>query len=31
MNDLASYLSAFLNEHLPRERGASPHTCQSYA
>lgn len=31
MKDLASYLSAFLNEHLPRERGASPHTCQSYA
>jgi integrase/recombinase XerD len=31
MNDLASYLSAFLNEHLPRERGASAHTCQSYA
>jgi site-specific recombinase XerD len=31
MNDLASCLSAFLNEHLPRERGASPHTCQSYA
>ena len=31
MTDLASYLSAFLNEHLPRERGASPHTCQSYA
>lgn len=31
MNDLAACLSAFLNEHLPRERGASPHTCQSYA
>jgi len=31
MTDLASCLSAFLNEHLPRERGASPHTCQSYA
>ena len=31
MNDLASCLSAFLNEHLPRERGASSHTCQSYA
>lgn len=31
MSDLALHLSTFLNEHLPRERGASPHTCQAYA
>ncbi len=27
----APYLSAFLREHLPRERGASQHTTASYA
>jgi hypothetical protein len=24
-------LSSFLHEHLPRERSASPHTCEAYA
>jgi integrase/recombinase XerD len=28
---LAAHLSAFLREHLPRERNASPHTCDAYA
>ena len=28
---LAAPLSAFLREHLPRERQASPHTCEAYA
>lgn len=28
---LAVQLSAFLREHLPRERKASPHTCETYA
>ena len=31
MTALAPYLSCFLREHLPRERRASPHTCESYA
>ena len=31
MTALAPYLSAFLREHLPRERRASPHTCEAYA
>ena len=31
MTALASYLSAFLLEHLPRERKASPHTSDAYA
>lgn len=31
MTPLAPYLSAFLREHLPRERGASQHTIASYA
>ena len=31
MTALAPYLSAFLREHLPRERGASQHTIASYA
>jgi integrase/recombinase XerD len=31
MTALAPYLSAFLLEHLPRERKASPHTCDAYA
>ena len=31
MNDLARPLAAFLREHLPRDRGASPHTIASYA
>lgn len=31
MTALAPYLSCFLCEHLPRERKASPHTCEAYA
>lgn len=31
MTMLATQLSAFLREHLPRERRASPHTCETYA
>ena len=31
MTTLATQLSAFLREHLPRERKASPHTCEAYA
>jgi integrase/recombinase XerD len=31
MTALAPHLSAFLREHLPRERRASPHSCEAYA
>lgn len=31
MTNLAHYLSMFLREYLPCERGASQHTCESYA
>lgn len=31
MTPLAPHLTAFLHERLPRERGASPHTCDAYA
>ena len=31
MTMLAAQLSIFLREHLPRERRASPHTCEAYA
>lgn len=31
MTVLATHLSSFLREHLPRERGASPHTIAAYA
>ena len=31
MTMLAAQLSAFLREHLPRERKASLHTCEAYA
>lgn len=31
MSDLATHLSGFLREHLPTERNASQHTCESYA
>jgi integrase/recombinase XerD len=31
MTPLAPHLSAFLRDRLPRERGASPHTCDAYA
>jgi integrase/recombinase XerD len=28
---LATHLSTFLREYLPRDRGASSHTCETYA
>jgi len=31
MSTLATHLSAFLREHLPAERRASPHTSETYA
>jgi site-specific recombinase XerD len=31
MTPLAPHLTAFLRERLPRERAASPHTCDAYA
>jgi integrase len=31
MSALAPHMEAFLREHLVRHRGASPHTCDSYA
>jgi len=31
MTALAPYLSSFLREHLPKDRRASPHTCEAYA
>jgi hypothetical protein len=31
MTALAPHLTAFLRDRLPRERGASPHTCDAYA
>jgi integrase/recombinase XerD len=31
MTALAPHLGAFLREHLPRERGASEQTCETYA
>lgn len=31
MTGLAAHITAFLRERLPRERGASPHTCDTYA
>jgi site-specific recombinase XerD len=31
MNNLATYLSTFLRDYLPCERGASQHTCDAYA
>ena len=31
MTAIAPYMSAFLREHLPQERRASPHTCDTYA
>jgi site-specific recombinase XerD len=31
MTPIAPHISAFLSEWLPRQRGASPHTCESYA
>lgn len=31
MTARAPHLTTFLREHLPRERRASPHTCEAYA
>lgn len=31
MTAIASHITAFLRERLPLQRGASPHTCESYA
>ena len=31
MNLIAPHIEAFLREHLGHHRGASPHTCDSYA
>ena len=31
MTSLAPHIEAFLREHLVRHRGASQHTCDSYA
>ena len=31
MTSLAPHMEAFLREHLVRHRGASQHTCDSYA
>ena len=31
MITLASHLSTFLREYLPRDRAASTHTCETYA
>jgi len=31
MNSIAPHIEAFLREHLTRHRGASQHTCDSYA
>src|ERR1051326_3856133 len=31
MTALAPHFTAFLCKHLPAERGASPHTCDTYA
>jgi len=31
MTPLAPHLAAFIRDHLPRDRGCSPHTCEAYA
>lgn len=31
MTPIAPHITAYLRERLPLERGASPHTCDSYA
>jgi integrase/recombinase XerD len=31
MTAVAPHMSSFLREHLPKERRASPHTCEAYA
>src|SRR5271165_4543029 len=31
MTPIAPLITPFLREHMPRERGYSPHTCETYA
>ena len=31
MTPIAPLITAFLREHMPIERGCSPHTCETYA
>ena len=31
MTPIAPLITAFLREHMPIERGYSPHTCETYA
>ena len=31
MTPIASHIEAFLRDYLPTQRGASPHTCDTYA
>jgi hypothetical protein len=31
MTSIAPHISTFLRERLPRQRGASEHTCATYA
>jgi site-specific recombinase XerD len=31
MTPIAPHIEAFLRDYLPRQRGASPHTCDTYA
>lgn len=31
MTPIASYVTKFLQDYLPKQRGASPHTCDTYA
>ncbi len=31
MTPIAPLITAFLREHMPTERGYSPHTCETYA
>lgn len=31
MNSIAPHITTFLQQRLPIERGASDHTCESYA
>ena len=31
MTPIAPHIAAFLGDYLPTQRGASPHTCDTYA
>ena len=31
MTPIAPHIEAYLRDHLSHQRGASPHTCESYA